>query len=191
MTAAGWLTAAHSTCSQYPQHTCWCVCLSRPHAHVGAAGQGADTDPTPPVVLLCIVVAVVSVMLNGAAVQARGALCIGITNTVGSAISRATHCGVHQNAGYEIGVASTKAYTSQVCVLQQCAPSLSELRPACVSHQHPTAPHVLSLLPLCITTQHLLVVCTPNSPTAALNPGMFNSTHPNILQTPRRHHPHP
>ena len=25
-----------------------------------------------------------------------------------------THCGVHLNAGYEIGVASTKAYTSQV-----------------------------------------------------------------------------
>jgi glucosamine 6-phosphate synthetase-like amidotransferase/phosphosugar isomerase protein len=48
--------------------------------------------------------------------QSCGALCVGITNTVGSAISRATHCGVHQNAGYEIGVASTKAYTSQVCV---------------------------------------------------------------------------
>lgn len=28
-----------------------------------------------------------------------GALCVGVTNTVGSAISRATHCGVHQNAG--------------------------------------------------------------------------------------------
>ena len=40
--------------------------------------------------------------------QARGALCIGVTNTVGSAISRSTHCGIHLNAGYEIGVASTK-----------------------------------------------------------------------------------
>lgn len=50
--------------------------------------------------------------------QARGALCVGITNTVGSAISRATHCGVHQNAGYEIGVASTKAYTSQVGMME-------------------------------------------------------------------------
>lgn len=45
--------------------------------------------------------------------KARGALCIGITNTVGSAIARSTHCGVHINAGCEIGVASTKAYTSQ------------------------------------------------------------------------------
>ena len=36
------------------------------------------------------------------------ALCVGITNTVGSAIARNTHCGVHINAGCEIGVASTK-----------------------------------------------------------------------------------
>ncbi|KAJ3357760.1 glutamine--fructose-6-phosphate transaminase (isomerizing), partial [Allomyces javanicus] len=42
----------------------------------------------------------------------RGALCLGVTNTVGSTISRETHCGVHINAGPEIGVASTKAYTS-------------------------------------------------------------------------------
>ena len=41
----------------------------------------------------------------------RGALCLGITNTVGSTISRETHCGVHINAGPEIGVASTKVYT--------------------------------------------------------------------------------
>ena len=33
---------------------------------------------------------------------------LGITNTVGSSISRETHCGVHINAGPEIGVASTK-----------------------------------------------------------------------------------
>lgn len=45
--------------------------------------------------------------------QERGALCIGISNTVGSTISRDTDCGVHINAGPEIGVASTKAYTSQ------------------------------------------------------------------------------
>lgn len=38
----------------------------------------------------------------------NGALCVGITNTVGSAIARKTHCGVHINAGCEIGVASTK-----------------------------------------------------------------------------------
>ncbi|XP_058864691.1 glutamine--fructose-6-phosphate aminotransferase [isomerizing] 1 isoform X2 [Acipenser ruthenus] len=43
----------------------------------------------------------------------RGALTVGVTNTVGSSISRETDCGVHINAGPEIGVASTKAYTSQ------------------------------------------------------------------------------
>ncbi|KAJ8425333.1 hypothetical protein Cgig2_018950 [Carnegiea gigantea] len=34
----------------------------------------------------------------------NGALCVGITNTVGSAITRNTHCGVHINAGAETGV---------------------------------------------------------------------------------------
>ncbi|KAH9360935.1 hypothetical protein HPB48_007016 [Haemaphysalis longicornis] len=43
----------------------------------------------------------------------RGALIVGVTNTVGSSICRESHCGVHINAGPEIGVASTKAYTSQ------------------------------------------------------------------------------
>jgi len=53
--------------------------------------------------------------------HSRGALCVGITNTVGSAISRETDCGVHINAGPEIGVASTKAYTSQFIVLVMLA----------------------------------------------------------------------
>ena len=42
----------------------------------------------------------------------RGALTVGITNTVGSSISRETQCGVHINAGPEIGVASTKVRQS-------------------------------------------------------------------------------
>jgi len=49
--------------------------------------------------------------------KSKGALTVGITNTVGSTISRETHCGVHINAGPEIGVASTKAYTSQILTL--------------------------------------------------------------------------
>ncbi|XP_024009700.1 glutamine--fructose-6-phosphate aminotransferase [isomerizing] 2 isoform X1 [Eutrema salsugineum] len=51
----------------------------------------------------------------------NGALCVGITNTVGSSIARKTHCGVHINAGAEIGVASTKAYTSQIVVMVMVA----------------------------------------------------------------------
>ena len=58
----------------------------------------------------------------------RGALCVGVTNTVGSSISRETHCGVHINAGPEIGVASTKAYTSQFLALLLMALELSSER---------------------------------------------------------------
>lgn len=49
----------------------------------------------------------------------RGALTVGITNTVGSSISRETDCGVHINAGPEIGVASTKVSLS-LCILESC-----------------------------------------------------------------------
>ncbi|KAJ8141629.1 hypothetical protein OY671_005212 [Metschnikowia pulcherrima] len=55
----------------------------------------------------------------------RGALTIGVVNSVGSSMSRQTHCGVHINAGPEIGVASTKAYTSQYIALVMIALSLS------------------------------------------------------------------
>lgn len=58
----------------------------------------------------------------------RGALIVGITNTVGSTISRESHCGVHINAGPEIGVASTKAYTSQILCLTMFGLVLSEDR---------------------------------------------------------------
>lgn len=50
-------------------------------------------------------------------IKERGALSVGITNVVGSTISRETDCGIHINAGPEIGVASTKAYTSQSVAL--------------------------------------------------------------------------
>lgn len=58
----------------------------------------------------------------------RGALIVGITNTVGSSICRESHCGVHVNAGPEIGVASTKAYTSQFISLVMFALVMSEDR---------------------------------------------------------------
>jgi glucosamine--fructose-6-phosphate aminotransferase (isomerizing) len=58
----------------------------------------------------------------------RGALIVGITNTVGSSICRESHCGVHINAGPEIGVASTKAYTSQILALVMFALMMSEDR---------------------------------------------------------------
>ena len=46
-----------------------------------------------------------------------GALTVGICNVVGSSVARETTCGIYTHAGPEIGVASTKAFTSQVTVL--------------------------------------------------------------------------
>ncbi len=51
----------------------------------------------------------------------RGATVIGICNVVGSSIPRETDAGVYTHAGPEIGVASTKAFTSQVTVLAMMA----------------------------------------------------------------------
>ncbi len=47
----------------------------------------------------------------------RGAKALGIINVVGSTIAREADCGIYLHAGPEIGVASTKAFTSQIIVL--------------------------------------------------------------------------
>jgi len=47
----------------------------------------------------------------------KGALVLGICNAVGSSIARETNAGVYTHAGPEIGVASTKAFTSQLTVM--------------------------------------------------------------------------
>ena len=47
----------------------------------------------------------------------KGATVLGICNVVGSSIPRLTHAGIYTHAGPEIGVASTKAFTTQVVVL--------------------------------------------------------------------------
>ena len=47
----------------------------------------------------------------------RGALVLGICNVVGSSIARESEAGIYTHAGPEIGVASTKAFTSQLVAL--------------------------------------------------------------------------
>ncbi|KKS85843.1 MAG: Isomerizing Glutamine-fructose-6-phosphate aminotransferase [Parcubacteria group bacterium GW2011_GWA2_43_11] len=47
----------------------------------------------------------------------KGALTLGIVNTVGSTIARETDAGIYNHAGPEIGVASTKAFMSQLTAL--------------------------------------------------------------------------
>ena len=49
--------------------------------------------------------------------KVSGALVLGICNVTGSSLSRETDAGVYTHAGFEIGVASTKAFTAQVTVL--------------------------------------------------------------------------
>ena len=61
-------------------------------------------------------------------VKKRKALSLGIVNVVGSSIARETDAGVYNHAGPEIGVASTKAFTSQVVVLALVALFLGRQR---------------------------------------------------------------
>ena len=57
--------------------------------------------------------------------KSKGATILGICNVVGSSIPRASHAGSYTHAGPEIGVASTKAFTSQVTVLTLMALALA------------------------------------------------------------------
>jgi len=58
----------------------------------------------------------------------HGATTIGIVNVVGSSIARETDAGVYSHAGPEIGVASTKAFTSQLTVLALMTVKLARMR---------------------------------------------------------------
>ncbi len=58
----------------------------------------------------------------------KGATCLGICNVVGSTIARESDGGVYIHAGPEIGVASTKAFTSQITVLSLITILLARMR---------------------------------------------------------------
>lgn len=66
----------------------------------------------------------------------QGALILGICNVAGSSISRETNAGVYTHAGPEIGVASTKAFTSQVMVLTMMAFLLGRKRNIILPEQY-------------------------------------------------------
>ncbi len=65
-----------------------------------------------------------------------GCTVLGIVNVVGSTIARESDGGVYIHAGPEIGVASTKAFTSQVMVLSLIANLLGRMRQVSVSQGH-------------------------------------------------------
>ena len=58
----------------------------------------------------------------------HGAFVFGVCNVVGSSISRETHAGAYTHAGPEIGVASTKAFTTQITVLTLIALRLAKTK---------------------------------------------------------------
>jgi len=58
----------------------------------------------------------------------KGAFVYGICNVVGSTISRETHSGTYTHAGPEIGVASTKAFTTQITVLTMIALKIADAK---------------------------------------------------------------
>ncbi|PWK20385.1 glutamine--fructose-6-phosphate transaminase (isomerizing) [Xanthomarina spongicola] len=60
--------------------------------------------------------------------KANGAFVFGVCNVVGSSIARETHAGAYTHAGPEIGVASTKAFTTQITVLTLIALKLAKVK---------------------------------------------------------------
>ena len=60
--------------------------------------------------------------------QRKGFKTLAITNVVGSTVARESDGGVYQRSGPEIGVASTKAFTGQICVLAMLALYLGRMR---------------------------------------------------------------
>ncbi len=64
----------------------------------------------------------------------RGLLTLGVVNVVGSTISRETDAGVYNHAGPEIGVASTKAFISQLTVLALMSVYLSKSNGHSLNH---------------------------------------------------------
>ncbi len=58
----------------------------------------------------------------------KGAFVFGVCNVVGSSIARETHAGAYTHAGPEIGVASTKAFTTQITVLSLMALRLARAK---------------------------------------------------------------
>lgn len=79
--------------------------------------------------------------------KAAGATVFGICNVPGSTIARETHAGAYTHAGPEIGVASTKAFTSQVTVLTMMALELGKIRGEFSTSQYRALLNELSIIP--------------------------------------------
>ena len=79
--------------------------------------------------------------------KSRGAFVFGVCNVVGSSIARETHAGAYTHAGPEIGVASTKAFTTQITVLSLIALRLARAKGTISSSDYRNYLQELELIP--------------------------------------------
>ena len=79
--------------------------------------------------------------------KTKGAFVFGVCNVVGSSIARETHAGAYTHAGPEIGVASTKAFTTQITVLTLIALRLARAKGTISSSDYRTHLIELELIP--------------------------------------------
>ena len=79
--------------------------------------------------------------------KSKGAFVFGVCNVVGSSIARETDTGAYTHAGPEIGVASTKAFTTQITVLTLIALKLGHLKGELSNSQFHNYLQKMSLIP--------------------------------------------
>ena len=79
--------------------------------------------------------------------QQRAATILGLTNTVGSTLTRVSRVYIGQQSGPEIGVAATKTFTSQLSVMAQLALKLSTKRGKVSQDEMDTLAEKLEMLP--------------------------------------------
>ena len=79
--------------------------------------------------------------------KSKGALVFGVCNVVGSSIARETDTGAYTHAGPEIGVASTKAFTTQITVLTLMALRLARAKGTMTSSDYRYHLQELELIP--------------------------------------------
>lgn len=83
--------------------------------------------------------------------KSKGAFVFGVCNVVGSSIARETHSGAYTHAGPEIGVASTKAFTTQITVLALMALRLARAKGTISSSDYRYHLQELELIPKKVT----------------------------------------
>jgi glucosamine--fructose-6-phosphate aminotransferase (isomerizing) len=79
--------------------------------------------------------------------KSKGAFVFGVCNVVGSSIARETNAGAYTHAGPEIGVASTKAFTTQITVLSLIALKLAKEKGTLSKSSFQTYLHTMQLIP--------------------------------------------